>query len=360
MANLINYVTIVSPKAARGVVGEVYGQVKREIGRLVEAVTMFSPDTEVLVSSWAAFREPLLASGRASRMSKEAVAATVSRLNECPYCVDAHTIMLYGGGAGNFATQLLGGLSAGQLDTEFRDLSRWAEETSCADTATATPPFAADRAPELIGVLVYFHFLNRMINVVLTGTFLPGPPGAKKVARRVGGRVMKRNITAKLEPGRAPGLTGGLPLPADLSWAAPSAPIADAFAMLASATETAVRRSTSPAVREAVERAIAAWRGGSPGVGASWVREPMSGLPDEDRPAARLALLSALAPYQVTEQDVLAFRAAHPSDAELVGLLSWSTFLAARRIGAWTAEAIARRANRSDRVGDVAQNNPGS
>lgn len=338
MNRIIKYVDIVSPRSATGLVGDVYGQAKREVGRLVEGVTMFSSDPELLAATWASFREPLLAAGLAPRISKEAVAATVSRLNECPYCVDAHTIMLYGGGAGTFATELLGGVAVEQLDPRFRSLSRWAEGTATEGTASAAAPFAAILAPEYLGVLVNFHFLNRMINILLAGTFLPGPEGARKIARRVGGKVMASKVAAKLEPGIAPGLPGGRAhLPPDLSWAAPSEPIAAAYAMLASATEAAALRCTTQHVRELVGHTVAGWKGEPPGVSASWADGPLAAIPAADRPAARLALLAALAPYQVTEQDVLAFRAGVPGDRELIGLLSWAVFMACRRIGSWAA-----------------------
>ena len=334
--SLVNHVRVVPRKSARGLVADVYGQVGREVGRHIEAVSMFSADAQLLAASWAAFREPLLAAGQAPRMVKESVAATVSRLTECPYCVDAHSVMLYGGGAGKVAPQLLGGLAAEQVHPDYRDVCRWAEDASAAATAaSAAAPFPAGQAPEIIGVQVNFHYLTRMINVLLGGTFIPGPPGAKKIARRVAGRIMSGTIAAWLEPGLAPGLKGGDPLPADLAWAAPSKPISTAFAMLAAAGESAVRRAASPASVEAVEQGVAAWQGGFPGISVSWVNEPLSGLGQADRPAARLGLLAALAPHQITESDVTAYRADHPGDRELLGLLSWSTFLAARRVGTW-------------------------
>ena len=334
--SLVNHVRVVPRRSAEGLVAEVYGQVGREIGRHVEGVSMFSADSAVLAASWASFREPLLAAGRAPRMDKEAVAATVARLNECPYCVDAHSVMLYGGGAGTVATQLLGGLAAEQVHPDYRDLCRWAEDASAQGTAaTAVAPFPADRAPELIGVLVNFHFLTRMITILLDGTFLPGSERAKRIARRVGGKVMAGRITARLEPGLAPGVRRGLPLPADLAWAAGSEPVSAAFAMLAAVCESAAHRAAPPAAIEAVEQGVAAWAGGFPGIGASWVNEPLSRLSPPDRPAARLGLLAALAPHQVTVADVNVYRADHPGDRDLLGLLSWSTFLAARKVGTW-------------------------
>jgi len=341
MADRVNYVSVIPAKAARGPVREVYAQSKREIGLLVEAVTVFSADTALLTASWAAFREPLVAAGHATRMSKEALAATVSRLNECTYCVDAHTIMLYGGGAASVATQLLGGESAERFDAGFRELCQWAQDSAAADTVPVAAPFAARQAPEYLGVLVYFHFLNRVINVLIDGSFLPGSQRARRIARRVGGRLMARNITARHAAGQAPGLAAapGLPLAPDLGWAAGSPGVASAFAALASATDAAAQRALSPAARAVVEQAVAGWRGEPHGPSAAWVKQYLTGVADADRPAVRLALLTALAPFQVAEGDVLAYRTAHPSDGEVLGLVSWAAFLAARRIGQWTAAA---------------------
>jgi AhpD family alkylhydroperoxidase len=341
MADRVKYISVVRPSAAGGPVRGVYAQSKREIGMLVEAVTVFSAEPALLTASWAAFREPLLAAGGASRVSKEAVAATVSRLNECAYCVDAHTIMLYGGGAANLAGQLLGGVDAGGLDAEHADLCRWAKASSAAATAPAAPPFPAAQAAEYLGVLVYFHFLNRVINVLLDGTFLPGSPRARRIARRVGGRLMARNVAARNAPGSAVGLVAAPPsLSADLAWATPSPGIAAAFAMLGDAAEAAAARALSRRVAALVEVAVAGWRGERFGPSAAWANGYLAGVPDQDRPAARLALLTAFAPFQVSEQDVSAYRATHPSDRELLGLVAWSSFCAARRVGEWTAAAM--------------------
>jgi hypothetical protein len=48
-----------------------------------------------------------------------------------------------------------------------------------------------------------------------------------------------------------------------------------------------------------------------------------------------LALLTAIAPYQVDEEVIQRFRDYYPKDDELVGALAWSSFTAARKIGTW-------------------------
>jgi hypothetical protein len=110
--------------------------------------------------------------------------------------------------------------------------------------------------------------------------------------------------------------------------------------MLAAAVEAAAASALPPRVAALVEVAVAAWRGERFGPSAAWVNGYLTGVPEQDRPAARLALLVAFAPFQVTEQDVSAYRAAYPADRQLLGLVAWSAFCAARRVGEWTAAAV--------------------
>jgi len=339
MPKTIQYVHVVPTRAATGDLAEVYRQAKREMGLLPEAVTMFSADPELATAAWAPFRESLLATGEAPRATKEAVAATVSVLNECPYCVDAHTIMLYGSGGASFATGLLsGGVDGGE--PELRAVADWVRAVAVRPDAPVPAPFPAAAVPEILGTFAHFQFLNRAIDVLLDGTFLPGSEQARGIARKIAGRVMARRIRAEKVPGRAVGLVPGTP-PADLAWAAPSAAVGSAFTMLADATGQAGQRSVPPAAMELVEQALAGWDGRFPGPSRAWLTDLLAPLPAVDRPAGRLALLTALAPFQTTPADVEAYRADRPADADLLGLVGWASFAAARRIAAWAVPAPA-------------------
>jgi AhpD family alkylhydroperoxidase len=338
----VKHVSVVSNKAATGIVREVYNQARAEIGMLPEAVTMFSAAPDLVTATWAPFRESLLSTGDAPRVMKEAVAARVSALNECPYCVDAHTIMLYGGGAGNFATSLLSGMPEPEGDPGILAVSDWVSTVMTRPTGPVPAPFPPEQIPEIVGTLVEFHFLNRVIDVLLDGTFLPGPDQAKRIARRVAGKVLAKRVKAERAPGGAVGLSGGHPLPADLSWAAPKPAIAAAFAGLSAAAERAVGRPVPHSVVSLVERTLDGWDGRFPGPSRAWLSGLLATIEVADQPAGRLALLTAMAPFQVTDDDVAAFRASNPGDPALLALLTWSAFTAARRIGAWSVPATAR------------------
>jgi hypothetical protein len=66
----------------------------------------------------------------------------------------------------------------------------------------------------------------------------------------------------------------------------------------------------------------------------AWLDDAVTGLPNADRAAGRLALLTALASYQVTSSVVDAFRSRHPGDTTLIELTSWASMASARQVGA--------------------------
>jgi hypothetical protein len=51
--------------------------------------------------------------------------------------------------------------------------------------------------------------------------------------------------------------------------------------------------------------------------------------------AAKLALLTAIAPYQVDDEMIREFRTIYKEDIQLLNVLAWSSFTAARKIGKW-------------------------
>ena len=70
-------------------------------------------------------------------------------------------------------------------------------------------------------------------------------------------------------------------------------------------------------------------------ISSSWTDEHIDGLPEELRAATRLALLTSLAPHQITDADVAAARPLLTTDASFVSALAWAGWTAARRVGAW-------------------------
>src|SRR5215467_13631710 len=87
-------IRVVDPKKREGRIGEIYAQCQRVLLTVPEPVTVHSPSPDILAGFWAMFHETLL-TGTIPRGTKEIIATAVSSLNECPWCVDAHSIGLY-------------------------------------------------------------------------------------------------------------------------------------------------------------------------------------------------------------------------------------------------------------------------
>ncbi|MER7729101.1 carboxymuconolactone decarboxylase family protein [Streptomyces sp. NPDC096323] len=335
----IRHVTPVRPGGADQLTAQVYRQMEREFGILAPPVVLHSPVPEVMTGVWLMLRETLIAPGVVGRAVREAVAAAVSAVNACPYCVSVHSATLRGLAGGRAARSIAAGRGAEVAGTRLREAALWATAAAARPGAGERPhvPFSAREAPEYAGVAVLFHYLNRMVNTFLEDA--PMPAGAPRaglgVVQRVLSHVIRGSSRRIGEAGASLDLLPWEPVPADLAWAGPNAMIAQAFARAAGAVDRAARQVVAPGVRDLLEGELTVWDGLPRGLSRGWVELPLAKLAPADRPAGRLALLVAFASYQVDATVIGAYRKDRPDDAGLVALASWAALCAARRAGGW-------------------------
>ncbi len=303
----IRHVKPVRRGTARGPVAEVYRQLERDFGVIGPPVALHAPAPEPLAAAWTMVRETLVAQGNAPQAMREAVATAVSRANECPYCVAIH----------DDATRAHGG---GTLPTDI-------------------PPALL---PELGGVAVMMHYLNRMVNVFLRP--LPLPPAVPafmlRPVMRVLGPVMRAAPARNPQPGTSLDLLPDAPLPPEFWWAKPSPTIAAAFSRASQAINQAGHRAASPSIHRLLSFQLGTWKGQPPGLSRQWADDAVTTLPAHERPAAKLALLTAFASYQVDDTVIASVRHSGMDDRTLIELCSWSSFSAARRIATWIPDHI--------------------
>jgi AhpD family alkylhydroperoxidase len=333
---VIKYVHPVKPASAEGLVADVYAQMKRDFGRIAEPFLIHSPIPKLLAGAWMVCRETELV-GNVPRAVKEAVAATVSQLNQCPYCVDAHTIMLSAAGERGMANAI--------SKTRYEDISdekafmivEWAlATTSPRSELLRWLPFSRQEAPEIIGTAVFYHYMNRMANALLGKTPLPLSQGwIKSPLKSLASAAFSSAINRSKTVGDALQLLPKADLPNDLRWARPSATVAQAYACFACAVEEAGENALPSEVRAHVEEELSEWAGKTTELSLAWAEDAISRFDEATESAARLALLSALAPNRIDEGVVLAFRKHFPEDEKLLGALAWASFAAARKIGTW-------------------------
>ncbi|MEU5726438.1 carboxymuconolactone decarboxylase family protein [Micromonospora sp. NPDC047738] len=334
----IRYVTPVAPAAAPPPVAALYDQVERDFGVLAPPVVLHSPEPDALAACWAMLRETLVATGRVDRGVKEAVAAAVSVANRCPYCVEVHGTTLDALAGGPDATAVARDRVDLVTDPEMRRMATWARHSGARESSDRpAPPFGPAQAPEVIGVAVTFHYINRMVNIFLDDSPLPtaAPVAVRSALRRLLRTVMRHTGRTARAAGAARGQLPAAALPPDLGWARGSAPVADAFARAGAAIEAAGARALAPQVRDRVVAEVSRWDGRPLGPSRSWTRAAVADLPAAQRPVARLALLAALASYQVDASVIDDARGAGLDDRGLIAATSWASLTAARRIGAW-------------------------
>jgi AhpD family alkylhydroperoxidase len=335
----VKYVHPVRQEVATGLVAAVYAQVATDF-KVLPPLTLFSPAPKLLAGAWSLVRETLLV-GPVARLPKEVVATAVSRVNACTYCVDAHTMMLGGAGARPAADALRGAQPEQIDDSTMRSLAIWAWRTrSMADQTPEAPPFDRASAPQMIGTAIAFHFINRLVNVFLGPSPVQLPPGlrwAKGLLGRIAEHTFARRLlTLSPVPGLSLDLLPEVAVPEEFHWACGNPFVAGAFGRLAVAIDEVGCRVIPAQVRELVNARLCRWQGESMGLSRNWVEAEIRPLEESVKPVGRLALLTALASYQVDATVVEGSRARlYDDDEALLGTVSWAAFAAVRRIASW-------------------------
>ncbi|WP_406456825.1 carboxymuconolactone decarboxylase family protein [Streptomyces sp. NBC_00876] len=315
MTGPFRYTSPAPVRSATGVVADVYAQMATDFGiERAPTFVVLSASPPLLTSAWALLRESLLA-GQVSRTDKEVVAAGVSLANRCPFCVDAHSMLLHATGDHRLAETIAG--DGQPADPAHRRLLAWGKDMSTAQ------PFPRATAPEHIGTALAFHFINRIVSCLLTENLLPCGLQKLRAVRSAAGRTMARTVRRELVPGLSlPLLETEGEAPA---WAAGTA-VGTAFGALRTAAELGAGL-LSEQDAALVRASVAAWDGVTP--------LPLHGadLPDRaERPGARLALLAARAPYRITDEDVAAWLAPPFTDHCLVHLIGFGAICAVGRV----------------------------
>ena len=333
---VIKYISVVKPSSASGLVAGVYSQLERDFGRVVEPFQLHSPLPELLAGAWMACRETEVV-GVVPRTLKEVIAASVSQLNQCSYCVDAHTIMLSAAGEGRIANAISKARYEDISDEKTFSIAQWAlATTSPRSELLRWPPFSKQEAPEYIGTAVFYHYINRMANALLSETPLPLSQGwlrspLKSIASQTFSNALNRPKTI----GDSLEFLPKADLPNDLRWAKTSTNVARAYACFAKAVETAGEQALPMEVRAHVDEELSEWTGKTSELSLAWSEDAISRFDVATESAAHLAVLTALAPDRIEAQAILAFRKHFPEDTKLLGALAWASFAAAKKIGTW-------------------------
>jgi AhpD family alkylhydroperoxidase len=332
MENHSRYSALAPPNEPQGELATLYQQFRQELGLIPEPLTLHAPSPTLLVSFWGAFRSSMLV-GTAPRGAKETVAAAISDANRCIWCVDAHTTMLYATKNRNIAEAILYGGTRSQLSQNMNALLDWSYATCDPEASIlAHPPFPAEQAGEFLGTALIFHYINRMVSVFLSETFLPTTPWLQGATRRLGGKKFASTVQQTFV---ASEFEGASSLPIELYWMAQWPTIAQAFAIWDATVEDLGTQALPLPVRELLDRKVNEWDGRNPGLSRKWVEDTIASLTTEQRSIGRVMLLAALAPNQMDASTMQKYLDLQPDSGLVISAVAWACWRATRRIGSW-------------------------
>ncbi len=344
----MRYVTAVSRRHATGLTRRVYDMIDEDFF-VNGSLTSRSRVPNLLAAIWTGGRETMLVDDHLDRTTKEAICAVLSDLNDCPYCGDMLVGLVHAGDKHEAASAVLQRSLKDIDDPVLRDRLAWVEAVGTPGNTDVPPsPFTFDELPEVLGSLMGMADINRFSHVVMDGSPVTTPRGLKGAALRLFGVELKATKASSAEPGLALDLLPPAELPEDLAWAAPNPRIADAIARWTASVERETDGVISQAVRDRVAKSLSGWRNEQMPISRAWVEDEVRGLEGEDRAIARLAIVLAKAPYQVS--DDLIDEIVDGDEARFVRILAWASFTAARRFVAIVHETVEPSAVSEEKV----------
>lgn len=311
---------------------KVLGQARREF-QIAPPLIIHTADPILIAGYWSAVREVYVVNV-AGRTMREAVAATISQLNECPYCETVHKALF---ASSNNGPHNLNGQA--KLPEDVAAAQAWAASTLSPDAnVICNPQIVHSVVPEVYGTAFLFHYTNRMVNVFLTDSPIAIAGAASATGKRITETLFSmlghRMVSVDPKPGQAVGAIEPAG-PSAFSFAHSDNYVDAGLSQFTSAVEQAGHEAVPDEVRKLVLNHLESWRGAEAPLSRAWVEDLVAKVGKSNKAAARLALLTARASYQVDAKTVDEFRAQTPEDKALLQTVSWASFVASKQIFSW-------------------------
>ncbi|HEY9802368.1 MAG TPA: hypothetical protein V6D25_18550 [Leptolyngbyaceae cyanobacterium] len=333
----MKYITPIKPNNKDDLLSKTYAQIWQE-ALPIPILAMHSVSPTLFASNWSLFRETFLVNNQANRHVKEAINLAVSKLNTCPYCVDAHSIMLSGLQQKKVAIAIVKNDLNAITDSKLKSIVEWALASNQPNhPLLQNPPFNSVEAPEIIGAALNFHYTNRLVNIFLGQEFIPLPIGKGIVRRIISYLMIKKGLVGtSRNAGKSLVLLPQTTLSDNFSWAKPNPFISQALARHAFAIKEIIDKFVSQDIQNFVEQTISQWDGQDKGISRQWVETLTQTLDLPDKAIAKLALLTAFSSFQVDQIIIDEFKFYFPQDEQLLAVIAWASFYTASIIASWT------------------------
>ncbi|MEH2252346.1 carboxymuconolactone decarboxylase family protein [Nostoc sp.] len=332
----MKYITPIKPTDKNDLLSQTYTQIRKEAVP-IPILMMHSVCPILFASNWSLFRETFLVDKQVSRDIKEAINLAVSKVNICPYCIDAHSIMLSGLKQQKIAIAIVNNDLNAIANPKLKNIVEWALSSNQPNhTLLQNPPFNSVEAPEIIAAALNFHYTNRLVNIFLDKAFIPLPFG-KGIASWIVRQVMVKTglVGVSRTAGKSLVLLPETTLTDEFQWATPNPFITQSLARHTVAINKTISKFVSQDVQSFVEQIISQWDGQDKGISRQWVDILTDGLDLRAKAIAKLALLTAFSSFQVDKTVIDEFKSYFPLDEQLLAVVAWASFYTARIIASW-------------------------
>lgn len=326
----MRYVKAVPIKSAVGLTKRVYEMIAEDFF-VNGSLSSHSAVPELFAGTWVGGRELVVVGDKLDRTTKEAMGATLSYINDCPYCADMLVSLVHGSGKHQSATNILNEQEDQIDDPVLRERLNWVRNVVTAGPETISDsPFTSEQLPEAIGALYALHYVNRFSHVAMDGS--PVGEMFKNTSLRLFGYELRETTERPLQAGRALDLLPPAPVSEEFRWAQPNPRLADALSRWEGAVERHAEVAISPKVRDLVQKSLADWDGARMPISRGWVESEISHLSGQDYHKAKLILVVAKSSYQFDESLVTEVLGEQNDQEQLIRVLAYAAFSAARRL----------------------------
>jgi hypothetical protein len=347
----MRYVDTVPLKKAEGKLKEMYAQINRDFF-INGSLTSRSTVENIFAAAWVLGRETILVDDKVDRTTKEALAAILSGVNDCPYCGDMLVSLIHAGDRSDDAMKILD-QEVDQIDDPvLRERLVWVKQAITSADNVPQSPFSEAELPEVIGSVMAMSDVNRFSHIVMAGSPVQVPNDSsaiKKAALKIFGNELKESHATPLIKGDSLKFLPDAELPKDMAWAKPNKRIAQAVARWCAATENELDGIVSADVKDAIHQNLSSWDGKQMPLGRYWVEDETRGFKGRDRIIARFILLMAKASYQIDEAMHEELLGIAGSKEDFIRILAWGSYVSARYLANRIAASVrhVETANRS-------------
>lgn len=302
------------------------------MGDVVEPISLHAILPDLLKGIWGILRETVIIEDHVSRKVKEAVGAAVSASNECPYCVDAHTIMIIGLKDKLVADAIVKKNLDLIEDDEVRKIVNWSFNTrNFKSMVINNPPFDAKAAPEIIGTAVFFHYLNRLVTIFLGPTILPlNIHFFKGMMKSMAAKMFSGVLNAEKKAGEQKGSYANIK---GLYWTAENPRVQYVFTYFFHVVSELAKEHIPEEVQGFIKDQIMDWDG-SDMENTKDLDAVVSVVSKKNQPLARMLYLTAFSPHRIQDYHFKEFHMFYNGrDEQILSSLSWASLLTAIRIG---------------------------